>query len=169
MTIPPIRTLKTDRRALSLAVIILVQSSCATFFFGDVISDLFENGPRLKTHLIIEAIAAFALVAGIIFLMIELRRMLNRVETLNRGLRAARGEMSEVISLFFDEWALTPAEKDVAMMVLKGIDNETIARLRGTASGTVRAQCSQIYAKSNVDGRSQLMSLFVEELLSQEA
>jgi len=31
----------------------------------------------------------------------------------------------------------------------------------------VRAQCAKIYAKAGVDGRSQLLSVFLEELFAQ--
>lgn len=51
-------------------------------------------------------------------------------------------------------------------MILKGLDNDAIARVRQTASGTVRAQTTSIYAKSQSDGRAQFISLFVEELIA---
>jgi DNA-binding CsgD family transcriptional regulator len=161
-------SLTAQRRAVALAAIIMVQAMCAMFFAVDVIHDILENGPHLNRYIALEGLAATALVAGVAFLMLELRRILIRVETLSRSLRAASGEMVEVISRFFEEWGLTPSEKDVAMMILKGLDNDSIARLRGTASGTVRAQCSQIYSKANVDGRTQLLSIFVEELLASD-
>jgi DNA-binding CsgD family transcriptional regulator len=69
------------------------------------------------------------------------------------------------IENFFERWTLTPSEREVALLVLKGFDNETIADLRDTAQGTVRAQDTKIYAKARVDGRAQLLSIFVEELL----
>lgn len=37
--------------------------------------------------------------------------------------------------------------------------------MRGTAPGTVRAQCTAVYGKAGVDGRAQLFSVFMEELL----
>ena len=79
----------------------------------------------------------------------------------------ASAEMQAVIDKYFAEWRLSDAERDVALLLLKGLDNETIASIRGTATGTVRAQCAGIYAKAGVDGRSQLMSVFMEELLSE--
>ena len=60
---------------------------------------------------------------------------------------------------------MTPSEREIAFLILKGIDNDSIAKMRGTAQGTVRAQCTQIYAKAKVDGRTQLLSIFMEELL----
>lgn len=67
---------------------------------------------------------------------------------------------------FFDEWNLTEAERDVAIMILKGHDNGTIARVRNTATGTVRAQATSIYSKSATHGRTEFVSLFMEELMS---
>jgi DNA-binding CsgD family transcriptional regulator len=82
------------------------------------------------------------------------------------GLRVARGQMSTVIAGFFEDWHLTEAERDVATLILKGLDNDAIAQLRGTAPGTVRAQSTSIYAKSGTQNRAQFLSLFMEELMS---
>lgn len=76
--------------------------------------------------------------------------------------------MSEVIAAFFDEWQLTKAEREVALFILKGYDNEAIAGLRNTAVGTVKAQTTSVYAKSGAVGRAQFVSLFMEELMAGE-
>lgn len=60
---------------------------------------------------------------------------------------------------------LTAAECDVALFALKGCDAAEIARLRGAAQGTVRAQLSQVYAKAGVTSQAGLVSLFLEDLL----
>lgn len=155
-----------ERRAALLAVVILVQALTGVFFFGDVVVDYMKDGKLDELHLWFELLASIALMAGVIFLMVELRRVMTHMAGLEAAMRAARGEMAEVIEAFFDSWGLTPSERDVGLMVIKGIDNETIAAMRGTASGTVRAQCTAIYGKAGVDGRAQLISLFVEELLA---
>ena len=54
------------------------------------------------------------------------------------------------------------------MLILKGFDNDTIAEFRGTAVGTIRAQSTRVYAKAGVDGRAQLFSILLEELLADE-
>ena len=154
------------RRPATLAAIILLQTLCAIFFIGDVIGDTREAGAPDHVHLLIEGAAAIALCAGVLFLMFELRRPLGRMDRMHDGLRAARGQMADVMDAFFDDWGLTASERDVAVMILKGIDNETIAGLRGTAAGTVRAQSARIYSKAGVDGRAQLLSVFMEELFA---
>ncbi len=156
-----------ERRAATLAVIILFQALCALFFIGDVIVDLQGGNGLVEMHLAIEAAVAVGLIAGVVFLMMELRLLLQRVAAMETGLRAARGEMADLVDTFFDQWGLTPSERDVALMILKGIENDAIAEMRGTAPGTVRAQCAKIYAKAQVDGRSQLLSVFLEELFAQ--
>ena len=81
--------------------------------------------------------------------------------------QVARGAMGDMIDGFFERWGLTPAEREVGLFALKGLDNESIAALRGVAVGTVRAQTARVYAKAGVTGRSQLMSVFIEELLAE--
>ena len=157
------------RRAWMLAAVIVTQAVTGLFFLSDVTADLRVDGRLDGAHMWLEAAAAVALVVGVLFLMVELRRLMARMSQLESGMRAARGEMADLIDTFFGEWGLTPSERDVALLVLKGIDNETIAQMRGTAPGTVRAQCTAIYGKAGVDGRAQLFSVFMEELLAAEA
>lgn len=153
------------RRIVTLTVLIVVQALCALFFVIDVASDFHERDDG-GMHLELEALAALVLVAGVVLMLFELRDMLRRIEAMDRGLRAARGDMAELIDRFFGRWGLTPSEREVAMLVLKGFDNESIAGLRGVASGTVRAQTARVYAKAGVEGRAQLFSVFMEELLA---
>lgn len=165
---PPLsgaRTRVQRRRIATLTLLIVVQALCALFFAVDVVGDFLsqEDG---GLHLDLEALAAVALVAGVVLLLFELRDMLRRIEAMDRGLRAARGDMAELIERFFGRWGLTPSEREVAMLVLKGFDNDSIAGLRGVASGTVRAQTARVYAKAGVEGRAQLFSVFMEELLA---
>jgi DNA-binding CsgD family transcriptional regulator len=65
----------------------------------------------------------------------------------------------------FDEWALTRAERDVAVFAIKGLTVQEIARLRETSEGTVKAQTAAIYRKAGVSGRPQLLSLFIEDMM----
>jgi DNA-binding CsgD family transcriptional regulator len=40
-----------------------------------------------------------------------------------------------------------------------------IGSLRATSEGTIKAQTNAIYRKAGVSGRSQLLSLFIEDLM----
>lgn len=159
---------KRERRALTIAAIILLQALTAMFFVGDVFFDLRAGNDLDVIHSTLELIAALALTAGVALLMFELRDLFHRMAEMDVGLQAARGGMADLINAFFDDWQLTPSEREIALFILKGVDNETIAGMRGTAQSTVRAQSARIYAKAKVDSRAQLLSIFMEELLSSE-
>jgi DNA-binding CsgD family transcriptional regulator len=65
----------------------------------------------------------------------------------------------------FERWGLTPAEREVALLQLKGLRHRDIAALRNTSERTVRQQALAIYRKSGLDGRSDLAAFFLEDLL----
>ena len=53
----------------------------------------------------------------------------------------------------------------MAIFAIKGLKTHEIARLRQTSEGTVKAQCNAIYRKAGVSGRTQLLSVFIEDLM----
>jgi DNA-binding CsgD family transcriptional regulator len=65
----------------------------------------------------------------------------------------------------FDRWGLTPAEREVALLQLKGLRHKAIAELRHTSERTVRQQALAVYRKSGLRGRSDLAAFFLEDLL----
>lgn len=79
-------------------------------------------------------------------------------ETLLRGL-------SEQIDRQFADWGLTPAEREVALLMLKGLRHKEIASVRETSERTVRQQALTIYKKAGLDGRTDLAAFFLEDLL----
>lgn len=166
MSLPPTTRNPAERRAATLAALIIILTLCAIFFVIDAFDDIAEDGTGW--HLTLEMLATATLLVSVLLMMIELRDLLRRMQSLDRGIRAARGDMAGLIDSFFTRWGLTPAERDVALLILKGFDNEAIAGMRGVAVGTIRAQTARIYDKSGVDGRAQLFSVFMEELLAEE-
>jgi DNA-binding NarL/FixJ family response regulator len=68
----------------------------------------------------------------------------------------------------FDLWHLSQAESDIALFLLKGLSLKEIATLRKCSISTVRHQASMVYQKSGLEGRAQLSSFFIEELLSDD-
>jgi DNA-binding CsgD family transcriptional regulator len=71
----------------------------------------------------------------------------------------------DILNERFDDWGLTPAERDVALFAIKGLSIADIAQMRSTSEGTVKAQTNAIYRKAGVTGRSQLLSLFIDDLM----
>ncbi|MBR9840436.1 MAG: helix-turn-helix transcriptional regulator [Rhodobacteraceae bacterium] len=154
------------RQPLALAAVLLLQGIAAVFFVGDAVGDMLLDPTSPEGML--ESLVALALVAGVVLSGLQLRTALERLATQERTLDTARGKLSDVIATQFQVWGLTPAERDVGLLALKGLDVADIAALRGAAQGTVRAQLTRIYAKAGVSGRAQFGAWFVEDLLEDD-
>lgn len=152
-----------------LVLVLGVQSLCTVFFAVTIFDALFDFGIGPLDWQIIELIqigAVIGLALGIIAGALLLRGAIRRGDHAEDRLRLASGAFAEVVLDKFDQWALTPAERDVALFVLKGFTTQEIAGLRETSEGTVKAQTNAIYRKSGVSGRAQLLSLFVDDLIA---
>ena len=152
------------RRRAALTFFTLVQAVAAIFFVLDAWTDLMAG--EVDYHTIIEAFIAVGLLFGGLFGVRELARSHYLLRSHETALAAASGALAEVIDAQFTEWRLTPAEREIGMLSLKGFDIAEIAGLRGAAQGTVRAQMTSIYAKSGTSGRAQFAAHFVEDLLA---
>ncbi len=65
----------------------------------------------------------------------------------------------------FERWALSPAEKEVALLLLKGLSHKEIAEVRSTTEATARQQARAVYKKGGLSGRNDLAAFFLEDLL----
>jgi len=65
----------------------------------------------------------------------------------------------------FDRWELTPAEREVALLVLKGLGHKEAAEVLGRSERTVRQHAVSVYRKSGLSGRAELAAFFLEDLL----
>lgn len=74
--------------------------------------------------------------------------------------------LSRSIDKQFDVWNLSPAEKDVALLLIKGLSLKEIADARHTSEKTIQAQSLAVYSKSAVRGRNELTAFFLEDLLA---
>ena len=151
----------------SLVVLIVLQSACAVFFLTDVMADGYniEGVFVFSSHLIFEAGATIGLIFGILFETIYLRNLLRQSQAAAQNMRIATGALNDVITDYFQQWGLTPAEKDVAMFAIKGMTNAEIAGLRNSSEGTIKAHLNAVFRKADVTGRSQLVSMLVEDLM----
>jgi DNA-binding CsgD family transcriptional regulator len=69
----------------------------------------------------------------------------------------------------FQEWGMTAAERDVGLLILKGLNHKEIAALRGTSEATVRQQAQAIYRKADLPGKTAFSAYFLEDLLASDA
>jgi DNA-binding NarL/FixJ family response regulator len=77
---------------------------------------------------------------------------------------ALRG-LGEAIDRQFARWALTTAEREVGLLMLKGLSHKEGAAARSTTETTIRQQALAIYRKSGLRNRSELSAFFLEDLL----
>lgn len=73
--------------------------------------------------------------------------------------------LSAVIDQQLEHWSLSPAEKAVALLLLKGLSHKEIAVIREVNETTVRQQARAIYRKAGLSGRNDLAAFFLEDLL----
>lgn len=99
---------------------------------------------------------------GVVLLFQMSRRQHEEQLTLIRDLELARIQgqrwrsearsflngLGEAIDAQFSRWNLTDAEREVALLLLKGLSLKEIATVRATAERTIRAQARSIYSKS---------------------
>lgn len=151
-----------------ILLVLLVQITSAFFFVADIVSAYvgFWTEPlSWEMRELLEIGAAFGLTAGVGLGGWSLWRAHQERNLAQERLRRASGAFMNLLDERFVEWALTPAEKDVALFAIKGLATAEIAVLRATSEGTVKAQTNAIYRKAGVTGRSQLLSLFIDDLM----
>ncbi|WP_242632863.1 helix-turn-helix transcriptional regulator [Thiothrix fructosivorans] len=74
-------------------------------------------------------------------------------------------QYSEVIQEQLTTWEFTPSEKEIALLLLKGLSFEEIAGIRDAKEKTVRQQATAIYRKSGLNGRHEFAAWFFEDFL----
>ncbi|MBD1204096.1 MAG: helix-turn-helix transcriptional regulator [Rhodobacteraceae bacterium] len=151
-----------------ILAVLLVQFLCTVFFVSDILSSIFGIYTRplpWEVRELMEIGSALGLMLGLVVGTLMLRRTIKERNEAQEKLRRASGAFMDLLEERFKEWALTPAERDVALFAIKGMTTSEIATLRATSEGTVKAQTNAIYRKAGVSGRPQLLSLFIDDLM----
>jgi len=73
--------------------------------------------------------------------------------------------LGEEIDAQFQRWGLTPAEREVALLLLKGLGHKQAAAVLERSERTVRQHAVAVYRKSGLAGRAELSAFFLEDLL----
>jgi DNA-binding CsgD family transcriptional regulator len=96
----------------------------------------------------------------------ELRRSLTERQAERDAWRAgaerALAGFGQAVDQQFTAWRLTPAEREVALLVLKGRSHKEIAAQTGRSERTVRQHAAAAYEKAGLDGRAALAAFFLE-------
>ena len=152
-----------------IKTVLIAQSICALIFVLDFTASVFDwnflNIPWMWLE-IIEILALVVFITGIGLTVIVLRQTLVRNQKVEDQLLVASGEFHKLLEQRFDEWELSPAERDVALMTIKGLSLNEVAMMRNVSEGTIKSQSAAIYKKAGVTGRLQLISGFVEDMVA---
>ncbi|SDK94954.1 helix-turn-helix transcriptional regulator [Aliiruegeria lutimaris] len=155
-----------------MVAVVAFQVLGAIFFSYDTLGPLLglRSQPLdWQLHELIEICAAAGLIVGSVFGFVVLRRSDARRQAAEEKLSALSVAFCDMLETRFGDWQLTPAEHDVAFLVIKGFSTQEIAGFRQTSPGTVKAQTAAIYRKAGVGGRAQLVSLLIDDLMEAES
>ncbi len=100
--------------------------------------------------------------------VVELRRSLAERQAERDAWRVRAGQALEglgrAVSDQFTVWGLTPAEREVALLLLKGESHKEIGAATGRSERTVRQHAVAAYQKAGLGGRAELAAFFLGDL-----
>ncbi len=143
----------------------------------DVLGDYLSGTAAL--HLSVEFVAMALASLGVILLWREVRssraqarELGSRLDEAHRQALRWREEARETLAGLgaaidrqFERWRLTPSEREIGLLLLKGLSHREVAALRRTTERTVRQQAFGLYRKAGLGGRTELAAFFLEDLL----
>ncbi|MGC6392113.1 MAG: helix-turn-helix transcriptional regulator [Alphaproteobacteria bacterium] len=142
------------------------------FFLFDVFIDLYEHYSRSQpysndelVHLLFELGAVVALILGMFSLLQYNNLLRSHNELATQQLSALQKDFERHVHSKFDFWEFTAAERDIALLLLKGFSTASISEFRATQIGTVKVQVHNLLKKARVNSRIEFMSLFMDEFL----
>jgi DNA-binding CsgD family transcriptional regulator len=139
----------------------------------------FRSGVSIK-HLLVEFLVLFISLLAFNFYLDKLKVSESRVkdqikdandeaqnskvqlEDLKFELSHFKNQFKNELDQQFFKWKFSRAESEVALLLLKGLSLKEIADARSANEKTVRAQCTAVYRKSDLKGRHQLSSYFLD-------
>lgn len=83
-----------------------------------------------------------------------------------RSAEQALAGLSRAIDAQFDAWGLSRAEREVAILILKGAGHKQAAAQLGRSERTVRQHAVEVYRKAGLQGRAELAAFFLQDLLA---
>ncbi|MCP3959503.1 MAG: helix-turn-helix transcriptional regulator [bacterium] len=168
---------KVSREGRSEVLAIVFLAAILILVVTDLLAD-WGTGVRLS-HLFVEAGMALVAAGGVTILIVRLRslgreqrELLHQLSATQDEARRWRGETSDLLNGLaaamdrqFDRWQLTPAERDVALLLMRGLSHKQVARVRRASERTVRQQAHLLYRKAGLANRADLAAFFLDGLL----
>jgi len=173
-----------DVRTASPRMLVLLFALMAALAGTDLITDLRER--TTVAHILLELLVVAIGFAAAGAIALRLRRAARDAQALRaqqahlvENLRVTQQEaarwrkdaadliagLSAAIDAQLVRWQLTPAEREIALLLLKGLSHKEIAQIRSVSESTVRQQAASLYRKAGLSGRNDLAAFFLEDLL----
>lgn len=164
---------------------ILLASTAVAVLAGVDLAGDFGSGTS-SAHVILEGTLLAMGIAGVCFAVVQWRKAIHevaraeaRATELSLSLAASRADadrwqketrqllrgLGVAIDLQFERWALTASEKEVGLLLLKGLSHREVGEARQVSEATARQQAAAVYRKSGLGGRNELSAFFLEDLL----
>ncbi|NVK31445.1 MAG: response regulator transcription factor [Gammaproteobacteria bacterium] len=147
----------------------LLLAAIVCFFSFDLYVDLQEahSISELSIHFWVEVVFFTLSSASLSYSLHQSFRQRRRADKEHEARQRLSGLLTEKIQQQFSAWSLTPAEREVGWLILKGISFSEIADIRQVAEKTVRHQASELYKKAAIKNRGELVAYFFEDLLGE--
>jgi DNA-binding CsgD family transcriptional regulator len=164
-------------RPAFLATLVALLAALALLVVVDVTDD--ARAGQSHGHIAAESVAAALALLGALALSMHLVEVRWRAHHLQRSVRRMEGEMEQfraesrahlrglgaAVDRQLERWSLSPAEREVGLLLLKGLSHKEIAEVRATSERTVRQQALSVYRKAGLSGRAELAAFFLVDLL----
>ncbi len=158
-------------------ILVTVLLGIIFFVSYDVWSD-YKSGSPLS-HMAVETVIVILASIGTIFVLSQNSALRKEVQTTQYELEELKEQsiqwktenqnLIQGLSLAIDrqmqDWGFTPSEKEVALLLLKGLSFKEIGTIRDSTEKTVRHHAQKIYEKSKLAGRAELSAFFLEDIL----
>ncbi len=161
-------------------VAVVAYSLFSVFFLIDIYHDFIESVPlsHIWHEVLLFAIAVSATLWQL-FVIFKKNHQLKRVQAelleskksyvdWKEKAKLSAGVLRQLIVDQFEVWQLSQSEKDIALLLIKGLSMKEIAEIRQTHEKTVRQQATTVYRKAGLSGRQELAAFFLEDILFSE-
>lgn len=163
---------KSERYILTIIFILL-----SLVLAGDIYEDV-QEGSSLS-HVIKESLIMVLGLIGLIVLWakyfiakssnIDFKVNIEKIKTdlihyKSETLHLSQG-LGDKINDQLVEWKFTKSEKDIALLLMKGLSTRDISIARDSSEKTIKQHCTNLYQKANIKGRSELSAFFLEDIL----
>ncbi|WP_127717502.1 LuxR C-terminal-related transcriptional regulator [Halobacteriovorax sp. HLS] len=161
-----------ERKLLTLIFLILI-----VVLGLDIVDDLNEGASL--SHVVKEVLVMVLGTLGVLVLWNKYLKAKSKVRDIQVNIEKLKEDLShykeetqhlsqgigQKINDQLERWSLTKSEKDIALLLLKGLSVREISEIRSSSEKTIKQHCSNLYQKANIKGRSELSAFFLEDIL----